>query len=857
MLVVPDKKALIINSSNPEQLLAVIPTARSITVKGKTLVVVPHRLDESKVLRNLGLVTPSPIRYHYDWSGQYQPFKAQMDTAEFLSMHPRAYVLSEIGCVDSATEYLSPTGWLPISEYNGGQVAQYDPETKGIEFVAPLEYVKKPCPTMLKIKTKYGLDQMLSPEHRVLLQDRQFSRTEVVTAQELKHRHDAWLAGERYGRSASRVAYSRASIPVTFTAPSRAGLPLTDAQIRLQVAVIADAHFPNGTTRCTIRLKKQRKVVRLRRLLEEAGVAFKERVSTAPTAPGFVVFSFNAPTRDKVFEASWWDATPAQLAVIADEVMHWDGSTSARKPTQHFSTLQRASADFVQYVFASQGRVARVLSYPRRGKVEYDVTVRQDPGPLMLVSKGKNGYRQVMDWAPSTDGYKYCFMVPSTFLLFRRNGCIFASGNTGKTMASLWAFDYLRSIGKRRRLLVVCPLSTMERTWADELMMHFPHLDYVVLYGTGDRRRKLLAQDADVYIVNHDGLRIIELELAARDDIDLIIVDELAQAARNSRTHRWVTLDKVVNKQARGQRWCWGVTGTPTPNAPTDAWAQCRLVTPSSVPLYFGRFRDLVMKQVNQFLWVPREEASEQVHKAMQPAIRFSRAECLDLPPCVFQGRVVELTNKQRMAYKEMFERLRAGVDGEEVLAVNEGVKAGKLLQICCGVAYDRQGDEVTTDATPRLEAVKEIIEEADGKTIVYVPFVSTVRYVADYLRGEGYTVECIYGDVKKAERDRIFGAFQNATEPKVLVAQPAAMSHGLTLTAANTIVWYAPIFSNDIYDQACGRITRPSQTRAQLIVNIEGSEIERRMYDRLRRKQKMQGILLSMIEEERIETVN
>jgi SNF2 family DNA or RNA helicase len=442
----------------------------------------------------------------------------------------------------------------------------------------------------------------------------------------------------------------------------------------------------------------------------------------------------------------------------------------------------------------------------------------------------------------------------SAFLTLNRRAFVLSEMGTGKTLAALWAYDYLRSLSVLNRMLVVCPLSTMERTWGDELFKNFPHLDYVVLHGTAERRKKLLKQDADIYIVNHDGVKIIADELKKRDDITLVISDEIAQAARNARTDRWEVLNDIVNKQQQGTRWCWGMTGTPTPNAPTDAWAQCRLVNPTSVPVYFTRFKDMVMKQVNQFLWVPRVNATEVVYKVMQPSIRFSRAECMDLPPCVFQTRHVDLTKDQAKAYKEMLNRLKTDIDGGEVLAVNEAVKTSKLVQIAAGGVYSTNGTEVFVDATPRLNVVDEIINEAEGKVIVFVPFVSAVKLVAEYLRGKHHTVECIYGEVTKNERDRIFGGFQHGTHPRVIVAQPAAMSHGLTLTAANTIIWYAPIFSNDIYDQACARITRPGQTMAQLIVNIEGSPIERAMYERLRNKQRMQGILLTMVEEGRVE---
>lgn len=457
-------------------------------------------------------------------------------------------------------------------------------------------------------------------------------------------------------------------------------------------------------------------------------------------------------------------------------------------------------------------------------------------------------------WSGSYTPFK-AQMDTAEFLTLHPRSFVLNEMGTGKTLAALWAFDYLRSIGVLNRLLVVCPLSTMERTWADEVFRHFSHLDYAVLHGSRDKRVKLLKQPADVYIVNHDGLKIIADELKNRDDINVIIADEIAQAARNASTDRWRALNQIVNKQINGTRWCWGMTGTPTPNNPTDAWAQCKLVNPSSVPQFFTRFKDMVMKQVNQFLWVPRHDAMEAVHRVMQPSIRFSRAECVDLPPCLYQTRQVDLTNEQRVAYKDMLNKLKAEIDGGEILAVNEAVKTSKLVQIACGVAYDTQGDEVTIDSSPRLDVVKEIIDEAEGKVIVFVPFVSAVHHVAKFLQQQGLRVECIYGEVSKGERDRIFSAFQTDQLTRVIVAQPAAMSHGLTLTAANTIIWYAPIFSNDTYDQACARITRPGQTMSQLIVNIEGSPVERRMYERLKNKQKMQGLLLTMVEDGRIET--
>ena len=97
---------------------------------------------------------------------------------------------------------------------------------------------------------------------------------------------------------------------------------------------------------------------------------------------------------------------------------------------------------------------------------------------------------------------------------------------TGKSLASLWAYDYLRSIGQLNKALVISPLSTLERTWADEIFQHFPHLECAVLHGSRDKRIKLLNTDVDVYIINHDGVQIIEPYLKERPDINLVIVEQ-------------------------------------------------------------------------------------------------------------------------------------------------------------------------------------------------------------------------------------------------------------------------------------------------------------------------------------------
>lgn len=453
--------------------------------------------------------------------------------------------------------------------------------------------------------------------------------------------------------------------------------------------------------------------------------------------------------------------------------------------------------------------------------------------------------RHYYSWPGRYKPFKAQEMTAAFLSMHNRAFCLSEIG-TGKSMATLWAYDYLRSIGLRHKMLVVSPLSTLSRTWGDEIFHGFPHLNYAVLHGTRDKRLKLLAQDADIYVINHDGVEVILKALETRPDIDLVVIDEVSQVARNSQTARWKALNNAINGKVL--RSAWGLTGTPIPNAPTDAFAQCKLLVPETVPKYANRFRDLVMRQVGPYTWLPRDNALDVVRDAMQPAIRFTRDECVDLPPCMYETRDVPMSPEQTRAYKEMLDNLHTEVAEGQVTAVNEAVKMSKLIQICCGSMYGNDGSEVSLPAKGRLEVVHEIVEQAGAKVIVFVPFVSAIAKVAQFLTSKHVTVESIHGGTSKHERDRILKSFQQSHDPRVLVAQPATLSHGLTLTEANTIVWYAPITSNDVATQAEGRITRPGQKQNQFIIQLAGTALELKMYERLKKKQSVQGTLLEMV---------
>ena len=236
------------------------------------------------------------------------------------------------------------------------------------------------------------------------------------------------------------------------------------------------------------------------------------------------------------------------------------------------------------------------------------------------------------------------------------------------------------------------------------------------------------------------------------------------------------------------------------------------------------------------------------MYNAMRPAIRFKRDECLDLPPCIYQTRDVELSSEQLRHYKEVMRELYTEVQGGRVTAMNEGIKRSKLLQIACGVVYDTGGTPREIDAGNRIETLMELIEQIDEKVIVFVPFTAVTGKLYREL-SKHWPFAVVTGDTPVGERNKIFQDFQNPEIDLDIIAHPGCMSHGLTLTEASTEIWYAPIDSNDMYEQACGRITRPGQHFTANIIHLAGSAVERRMYQRLIDRQKIQGALLEMVE--------
>jgi SNF2 family DNA or RNA helicase len=418
--------------------------------------------------------------------------------------------------------------------------------------------------------------------------------------------------------------------------------------------------------------------------------------------------------------------------------------------------------------------------------------------------------------------------ITADFLVSNRKAFCFNEQGTGKTASVIWAVDYLMEVGLIKRVLVICPLSIMKSAWQQDLFKFAIHRTVSVAHGAAKKRKEIINAGSEFVVINFDGVGIVKKEILA-GGFDLIVVDE-ASAYKNAQTERWKDL-RDLTKQIKG---LWMLTGTPAAQAPTDAYGLAKLVNPKNVPLFYGQFRDQVMTKVSMYRWLPKSNAQNIVHTALQPAIRFEKKQCLDLPPLTFVSRDAPMTPQQIKYYNVLKKQMLIEADGEEISAVNAAVQINKLLQIAGGAVYTDTGEVLEFDVSSRLNAVQEVIDESSQKVLVFVPFTHTIELLQKHLEKAGILCEVINGSVPVNRRSEIVKGFQEQPHPKVLIIQPQAASHGLTLTAADTIIWYAPCTSVETYLQANARIDRPGQVNPMTIVHITGSPVEAKMYGML-----------------------
>ncbi len=343
-------------------------------------------------------------------------FEATPTMAEFMRGGGYVRLISgPVACVDAETEFLSPDGWKPISTWKGEQVAQWSPDGT-MEFVEA-DYIKSPCKEMLLFDVSSQLCMAVTPNHRMPLYD-------------WKGRFTVKYAANVARRPSKHI------VPVTFE-PVTGGIGLSPKEIRLRVMIAADGHYPRAGKQCRITVRKERKKVRIRQILAECGIEWNER--TGANRPTEVTFTFERPAFPKPLHqsANWYQASRQELQVLLDEVLLWDGLHDNRM--RRFDTAKREEAEVVQFAALACGYVGRIsVEEPKNERCS---RIWHVSWPAKHTSaKNKVALRsdntRVTTFRPK-DGMQYCFSVPSSFWIARRDGRVFVTGNSGKSVCCI------------------------------------------------------------------------------------------------------------------------------------------------------------------------------------------------------------------------------------------------------------------------------------------------------------------------------------------------------------------------------------------------------------------------------------
>ena len=444
---------------------------------------------------------------------------------------------------------------------------------------------------------------------------------------------------------------------------------------------------------------------------------------------------------------------------------------------------------------------------------------------------------------PSKYGKPYKHQETTVEFLVQNPRSFVLSGlGSGKTLSCMWAADYLRIVGKIKKVLVIAPLSCVYSVWGDSIFNHQPYRKFSYLTGSKEKRLKALKDEAFYYVINHDGIKVIEDELI-KAKFDLVIIDEVTAYATHT-SQRSKSAARIC-KAAKG---VWSLTGTPTANSPLSAFGIARVTRPNNpdLPKSFYVYRDKVCQTWDGFSWEPKEGCEKDVAKVLSPSIKFRTDECIDLPDTIYMDRDVQLSDEVMKLYTKMKKEMLIEMEQGLVTAVNAASKMTKLLQITAGGVIDADGQVLDIDCSQKIEEILSLWDENEQiPAIISATYTASIHFIEKALLAKKKRVAFIDSSKTGMARANIVKSFQNG-ELDFLILQPKAASHGLNLQNSNLLIHFSPIMSNETHLQVNGRIIRSGQIRKQIVVNLAASPTERRFYKALKEKTNLQEIIMA-----------
>jgi SNF2 family DNA or RNA helicase len=437
---------------------------------------------------------------------------------------------------------------------------------------------------------------------------------------------------------------------------------------------------------------------------------------------------------------------------------------------------------------------------------------------------------------------------------------LFMEMGTGKSKVTVDNIAILYEAGKLNAALIIAPKGVYDNWAKGEIPTHLPDRIARHVMRWSPLKTQKYEHELTSFILNKDRLlKIFVMNVEAfstprgfeaaraflfQNPENMVVVDE-STTIKNRKAQRTANITKLRD-MAKYRRI---LTGSPITKSPMDLFSQCELLNEkclgfNSYFAYQSRYanvqkRTMGHRSFQQIVGYRRlDELSEKLDRFSN---RTLKQDCLDLPEKVYIKRFVELTPEQERVYNQMKKLALAKLEtGELATTASVLTQIMRLQQICCGHFQPDDGD-IRVLKNNRMNELMELAEEVQGKAIIWATYTHDILHIAKALReqfGED-AVATYYGGTAQDDRQDIVNRFQNRTDPlRFFVGQPRTGGYGITLTAANTVIYYSNSYDLEIRLQSEDRAHRIGQTNKVTYIDLVTPDtIDERILAALRNK--------------------
>lgn len=386
----------------------------------------------------------------------------------------------------------------------------------------------------------------------------------------------------------------------------------------------------------------------------------------------------------------------------------------------------------------------------------------------------------------------------------------------GKTIITLTAINNLiYDHFTVHKALIIAPLRVARDTWPQEIEKweHLANLRTAVMVGDKHTRQQALSTDADIYITNRENLPWLVDHVGHDWPFDMVVIDELS-SFKSHQAKRFKALRKMrphINRII-------GLTGTPAPNSLMDLWAQFALIDGGDrLGKFVTRYRNRYFLPDKRngaqiYTYKPRPGAEQEIYDAISDiTVSMRTTDYLDLPTVTYTDHPVTLSAPEQAAYDRLKKDMVIQLGDTTIDAANAAALSGKLQQLASGAIYTDEEHNTTTVHARKLDALEDIIEQANGATVL----------IAYWFKHEARRILDRFPQARALATSQDFADWNHGKIPVGLI-HPASAGHGLNLQAGGHIlVWFTTPWSLELYEQTNARLHRQGQTEPVSITHI------------------------------------